>query len=47
MGWIDAGIGRVVGSDRNQGGLRFRALASLLLGYHMLQQIGAAIIIWW
>jgi hypothetical protein len=28
-------------------GFRFRALAPLLLGYHLLQQIGAAIIIWW
>ena len=28
-------------------GLRFRALAPLLLGYHLLQQIGAAIIVWW
>ncbi len=28
-------------------GLRFRALVPLLLGYHLLQQIGAAIIVWW
>ena len=28
-------------------GLRFRALAPFLLGYHGLQQIGAAIIVWW
>ena len=28
-------------------GLRFRALAPLLLGYHTLQQIGTAIIVWW
>ncbi len=28
-------------------GLRFRALAPFLLGYHTLQQIGAAIIVWW
>ncbi len=28
-------------------GLRCRALAPLLLGYHLLQQIGAAIILWW
>ncbi len=28
-------------------GLRFRALVPLLLGYHLLQQIGLSIIIWW
>ncbi len=28
-------------------GLRFRALAPLVLGYHLLQQIGAMIIVWW
>ncbi len=28
-------------------GLRFRALVPVVLGYHLLQQIGASIIIWW
>jgi hypothetical protein len=27
--------------------LRYRALVPLLVGYHLLQQIGAAIILWW
>ena len=28
-------------------GLRFRALVPVVVGYHLLQQIGAAIIVWW
>jgi hypothetical protein len=28
-------------------GLRYRALVPLLVGYHLLHQIGAAIIVWW
>ena len=28
-------------------GLRFRALVPLLLGYHLIHQIGAALILWW
>ena len=27
--------------------LRFRALVSLVVGYHLLQQIGTAIVVWW
>jgi hypothetical protein len=28
-------------------GLRYRALAPLLLGYHLLQQMGVVAILWW
>ena len=28
-------------------GLRFRALVPLLVGYHLIHQIGAALILWW
>ena len=27
--------------------LRYRALVPLLVGYHLIQQIGAALIVWW
>ena len=36
MGLIDLAVG-----------LRFRALVPLLVGYHLIHQIGVALILWW
>jgi hypothetical protein len=37
MGWRDARIGQALGNDRYQ----------VLVGYHLIHQIGAALILWW